>query len=239
MRFIVAFACVGLAAAAVEAPPDLAKKIAHRESETAVARNQYAFRQTVQVTEMSGRGTVAGEYREVREVVFSPQHERTERLLGQPSGTLKHLQLTEQDAGDIRNIQPFVLTEQLLPLYDTKFRGDERVGDVDCWVLQVRPRQILQNQRLFDGLLWASKQNYSVVKSEGQAVPQVIDRKSENLFPHFTTLRSPVREGWWFPAETYADDTLPFRTGPLRLRLRVRYMGYQKFGAETSITYEK
>jgi hypothetical protein len=239
MRLILAFAFATLAAGGIEAPPDLAKKIAHRESETAAERNQYAFRQTVQLTEMSDRGAAAGEYREVREVIFSPEHERTERFLGQPSGTLKHLQLTAEDFRDIRDIQPFVLTEQLLPLYDTKFRGEERVGDVDCWVLQVRPRQILQNQRLFDGLLWASKQDYSVVKSEGQAVPQVINLKSENLFPHFTTLRRPVREGWWFPAETYADDTLPFRTGPLRIRLRIRYMGYQKFGAETAVTFDK
>ena len=239
MRFIVAFALTALAAAAIEAPPDLAKKIAHRESETAAERNQYAYRQTVQLTEVTARGTAGGEYREVREVIFSPEHERGERFLGQPSNSLKHLQLTPEDFSDIRNIQPFVLTEQLLPLYETTFRGEERVGDVDCWVLQVRPRQILQNQRLFDGLLWAGKQDYSVVKSEGQAVPQVIHLQSENLFPHFTTVRRPVREGWWFPAETYADDTLPFRTGPLRIRLRIRYLGYQKFGAETSVTYQK
>lgn len=239
MRFIVALALSALAAAAVEAPPGLAKKIAHRESETAAERSHYAYRQSVQLTEMSSRGAAAGEYREVREVIFSPEHDRSERLIGQPSLSLKHLKMTEEDFSDIRNIQPFVLTEPVLPLYQTTFRGDERVGDVDCWVLQVRPRQILQNQRLFDGLLWASKQDYSIVKSEGQAVPQVIRVQSENLFPHFTTLRRPVREGWWFPAETYADDTLPFRTGPLRIRLRVRYMGYQKFGAETSVTYEK
>ncbi len=228
-----------LACRGIEAPPGLARKIAHRESETAVERNHYAYRQTVQLTELSERGAAAGEYREVREVIFSPEQERSERFIGQPIASLKHLKLTDEDFSDIRNIQPFVLTEQLLPLYETAFRGEERVGDVDCWVLRVRPRQILQNQRLFDGLLWASKQDFSVIKSEGQAVPQVISAKSENLFPHFTTVRKPVREGWWFPAETYADDTLPFRTGPLRLRLRVRYMGYQTFGAETSVTFEK
>lgn len=227
-----------LTAGGVEAPPGLAKKIAHRESETAAERSHYAYRQSVQLTELTPRGVTGGEYREVREVIFSPQHERSERVIGQPAVSLKHLKLTEEDFSDIRNIQPFVLTEALLRLYDTAFRGEERVGDVDCWVLQVRPRQILQNQRLFDGLLWASKQDYSVVKSEGQAVPQVVNLKSENLFPHFTTVRHAVREGWWFPAETYADDTLPFRTGPLRIRLRVRYMGYQKFGADTTVTFE-
>jgi hypothetical protein len=237
--FIVALVFLPLTVLAVEAPPGLARKIAHRESETAAERSHYAFRQSVRVTEMTARGANAGEYREVREVVFSPEHERSEKFIGQPMNTLKNLRMTDEDFADVRNIQPFVLTEQLLPLYETKFRGDEKVNDIDCWVLQVRPRQILQNQRLFDGLLWANKDDYSIVKSEGQAVPQVITSKSENLFPRFTTLRHPVREGWWFPVETYGDDTLPFRTGPLRIRLIIRFSGYQKFGADTSITFEK
>ena len=237
--FIVTFAAFAVAARAVEAPAGLARKIAHRESETAAERGHYAFRQTVRVTEMTSRGANNGEYREVREVIFSPSQDRSERAVGVPLNTLKNLRMTDEDFADIRDIQPFVLTEQLLPLYETKFRGEEKVDDIDCWVLQVRPRQILQNQRLFDGLLWANKQDYSIVKSEGQAVPQVITAKSENLFPRFTTIRRPVREGWWFPVETYGDDMLPFRTGPLRIRLVIRFSGYQKFGADTSITFEK
>ena len=45
------------------------------------------------------------------------------------------------------------------------------------------------------------------------------DSKSENLFPHFTTLRQKVDGDFWFPVATYADDTLYFRTGPQRMRL--------------------
>jgi hypothetical protein len=45
-------------------------------------------------------------------------------------------------------------------------------------------------------------------------------------------------DGFWFPRWTVADDTLPFRNGPLRLRMRVEYANYQKFGSDTVIRFE-
>ena len=109
----------------------------------------------------------------------------------------------------------------------------------DCWVLQIRPRQILQGQRLFDGMLWVDKQDFSIVRNEGQAVPQILTTKTENLFPRFTTLRQKVDGDYWFPVETYGDDQLQFRTGPLHMRLVIQYSKYQKFGADSKITFEK
>ena len=103
----------------------------------------------------------------------------------------------------------------------------------------MRPRQILQGQRLFEGLLWIKKDDYSIVRSEGQAVPQIRTMKAENLFPRFTTIRKPVKGDFWFPVYTYADDTLYFRNGPQRERLMIRYSNYQKFGSETSIMFDK
>src|SRR5437763_4644174 len=60
MRYIVAFAFCALVSQGIEAPPGLAKKIARRESETAAERNHYAYRQSVQLTELSERGVAAG-----------------------------------------------------------------------------------------------------------------------------------------------------------------------------------
>lgn len=221
-----------------EPPPGLARKVAHRESATQAERNQYAYRQTVRLQELDSKGSMTGEYREIRDVIFSPAHERTEEMIGEPVLTLKHLILTKEDFGDIRNIQPFVLTNDMMFIYETTFRGDEPVDGMDCWVLQVRPRQILDGQRLFDGMLWVKKDDYSVVKSEGQAVPQIHTRSSENLFPRFTTVRKLVN-GYWFPSLTSADDTLFFRTAAQREKLTIHYSDYKKFGVDTSVTFEK
>jgi hypothetical protein len=216
-----------------EPPPNLAKLAAHRETETEAERNEYMYRQAVTLEELDNRGLERGRYRETRDVIFSPRHERTEETVGKAENSLQHLKLTPEDFADIRDIQPLVLTEDRLFSYETRPRGDENVEGVDCWVLQVRPRQVLEGQRLFDGLIWIDKKGYNVVRMEGQAVPQLITTKSENLFPRFITIRKAVDGNHWFPIYTYADDTLPFRSGPQRIRLRIAYTNYKRFGVES------
>lgn len=226
------------AAWAQEAPPNLAKKIAHQESETQAARAEYNFRQTLAFAELDTRGASTGEYRDERDVILSPEHERTERIIGKPLLTLKHLKMTDEDFQDIRGIQPFVMTEDQLWIYETKFRGDETIDGIDCWVLQVRPRQVLQGQRLFDGMLWADKKDFSIVRLEGQAVPQIMTVKSQNLFPRFTTVGEMI-DGHRFPVFTFADDTLPFSSGLQRVRMTIRYSQYKRFGADSVIKFDK
>jgi hypothetical protein len=228
---------VAAGARAQEPPPDLARRIAHQESDTQAARNDYTYRQSLVFAELDAHGAQTGEYREERDVIFSPEHERTEQIIGKPLLSLKRLKMTDEDFRDIRGIQPFVMTE--LWNYETKFRGDESIDGVDCWVLQVRPRQILQGQRLFDGMLWADKKDFSIVRLEGQAVPQMLSRPSENLFPRFTTVRQLVDGKHRFPVYTYADDTLPFSTGLQRVRMTIRYTQYKRFGADSVIKFEK
>jgi hypothetical protein len=207
--------------------------VAHRETETEAERNEYMYRQTVSLEELDQRGAARGSYHEVRDIIFSPQHERTEETVESPVNRLRNLQLTTQDFHDIREIQPLVLTDDQLWNYETKFRGEETMEGTDCWVLQVRPRQILEGQRLFDGLLWIEKTGLNIVRMEGTAVPQMRSTKSENLFPRFTTVRRAVDGKHWFPVYTYADDTLGFRTGPQRVRLRIAYSNYRRFGADS------
>jgi hypothetical protein len=124
---------------AQEPPANLARLAAHRETETEAERNQYMYRQTVTIEELDEHGSMRGDYHEVRDVIFSPTRERTEETIGKPRNGLKNLILTDEDFRDIRDIQPLVLTDDRLWYYETKFKGEENVDDVDCWVLQVRP----------------------------------------------------------------------------------------------------
>src|SRR5579883_233669 len=224
---------------AADPPSDLVRRVEARETETAEAQSNYTYRQTVSMTELSSQGAMQGEYREVRDIIFSPEHARTEQVLGKPSNSLTHLKLTDEDFRDIREVQPFLLTKDQAFLYETSYRGEESVDGIDCFVLRLRPRQILDGERLFDGMIWVDQKDYSIIRSAGQAVPQLLRLKQDNLFPHFTTVRQKVEGGFWFPAVTYADDTLPFRTGPQRIRLNIQYSNYRKFGADSKITYEK
>jgi hypothetical protein len=219
-------------------PVDLAKRVAQRETAAMEARLQYTYRQTVLIEEMAAKGGRAGEYREVREVIFSPTGERTEQMVGKPMSNLARLRLTDEDFRDIRDVQPFLFTAEQLWLYETKPRGEEAADGVDCWILQVRPRQVHPGQRLFDGMFWVDKRDYSVVKSEGVAVPQILNRKEENLFPHFTTFREKIGEHW-FPVHTFSDDELHFKGGSIRQRMTIKYEKYQRFGADSTVTFGK
>jgi hypothetical protein len=224
--------------AADDAPADLAKRVAQRESDTAQAQANYTYRQSLNVDEFDNRGLIVGSYWEVRDIIFSPKQERTEQMVERPFDNLHRIKLSDEDFRDLREVQPFLLTKDQVFMYEMHFRGEESMDGVDCYVMQVKPRQILQGQRLFDGMLWVDKKDYSIVRSEGQAVPQIRTTTSENLFPHFTTLREKVDGNFRFPVTTYGDDTLYFRDGPQRVRMIIRYSQYKKFGAESKITFD-
>ncbi len=226
-----------MAAHAGDPPADLARRVALRATETRQVRDEYTYRQTVTVEELSPNGGKAGEYREVREVTFSPGKERTETVAGRTVETLQRLRLTEEDFRDIREVQPFLFEADKLWSYETRYKGEENIDGVDCYILLVRPRQILAGQRLFDGLLWVTKDDYSIVRTEGKAVPEIRSTKNENLFPRFTTIWQPVDGKFRFPVYTVGDDTLDFRVGPQRIRLTIRYSNYKRFGSESTVKF--
>ncbi|HYZ87169.1 MAG TPA: hypothetical protein VE621_22320 [Bryobacteraceae bacterium] len=224
-------------AQAADPPSGWVKRVAETEAASNEARGHYTYRQTVTIEELDDHGGRTGEYREVRDIIFSPTGERTEKFIGTPTSNLKRLILTDEDFQDIRQIQPVLFIPELVWNYEAKYRGEENVEGTDCWVLGVRPKQILDGQRFFDGMFWVDQRDCSVIRNEGQAVPQRFSSRpgKENLFPHFTTIRGKVGEHW-FPLHTHADDVLPFRTGPIRLRMTIRYLNYKKFSTDSTIT---
>lgn len=222
---------------AADPPPGLLKKIAARETDNARARENYTYRQSVTIQEFDDRGTITGEYREVRDVTFSPNRVRYEQVVERPRSTLTRIKLTAEDFADIRNIQPLFMTADQVSLYEGKYKGEETVDGLNCFVEYVQPRQILSTQRFFDGTLWVRESDLAVIRSEGQAVPQIETLKQQNLFPHFTTIRREIDSKWLFPQESYADDTLYFRDWPQRIRIVIRYLNYKRFGAESTITF--
>jgi hypothetical protein len=218
-------------------PADLLRHIAATATEGAKARDQYTYRQIFAVQDFDHGNIVEGEYKEIRDITFSPDGGRTEQEVGHSLNTLTKINLTQQDYQDIRNIQPFFLTKDNAWLYSATFKGEETIDNIPCFVAYVQPKQILNNMRYFQGTLWVRQSDYGVVRSEGQAVPQIDTLKQQNLFPHFTTLWKEIDGKWMFPVETYADDTLFFRDWPQRIRVSIQYENYRKFGAQSTISY--
>jgi hypothetical protein len=230
--------CLGPTLCVADPPAGFLHKIAERETANARARENYTFRQSVAVQEFDVHGGITGEYGEVRDITFSPALGRFERVIVPGHSTLTRVRLTKEDFNDVRNIDPFLLTEENVSLYDGRYEGEETMDSVPCFVVHVRPKQILSGQRFFEGTLWVRQTDFAVIRVEGQAVPQIDNLKEQNLTPHFTTIRREIDGKWFFPVETYSDDTLFFRDFPQRLRTIVRYMNYKKFDAESTITFD-
>jgi hypothetical protein len=227
-----------MGAAAQEPPKGLLRQLASNGSRFEKERGQYTYRQSFFFQESGAKGAPDGFYREVREVIFSPEGQRQEQLVGRPTDHLKRIRLTEEDFRDIRDVQPFVLTEDTLWQYEFAYKGREDLEGEDCYVFRMRPRQVLEEQRLLDGLIWVSSKHRQLVKAAGQPVPQIYRGNEENLFPQFATIYRPIDGTFWFPVKTVASDVLSFRTGPQRVRYVIEYENYKRFSAESSITFD-
>ncbi|MBI1354930.1 MAG: hypothetical protein GC160_11335 [Acidobacteria bacterium] len=221
------------------APPNtLLKTIAANGSLFERELGRYTYRQTFHFFELDQRGGPRGDYLEVRDVTFDPAGERTEAFVKGPIDRLRNMRLTEEDFRDIRDMQPFVLTEDTLWLYDTRYEGEEPVQGRNCYVYRVSPRQLLEGQRLLDGRIWVDPEVLQVVQAAGQPQPQHYHTKDANLFPRFMTVYEPIDGKFWFPVRTEAQDTLAFPSGLQRVRYEIDYADYKRFSADTSITFE-
>ena len=104
------------------APPPLPveqiiREFASKEAEFKQARDNYTYTQSVRVQEFDAEGRRGGEFNRVSEIIFTPEGKRFERITREPPSTLRMVSLSAEDLEDIRNIQPFVLTNEDLPKY--------------------------------------------------------------------------------------------------------------------------
>ncbi len=70
-----------------------------------------------------------------------------------------------------------------------------------------------KGERYFQGRIWVDDQDFQIVKTYGETVPQVHNAKhpeKENLSPKFTTWRAADRRRVLVPGLHLADDTLHF-----------------------------
>lgn len=207
------------------------QKFSQHESEFKKERDNYTYTQTFVFQTLDIDGAPDGEYRLTTDVSFTPEGKRYEHDTYAPVPTITRLQFTKQDLDDLRNIQPFVLTAEELTKYNVSYVGRQIVDELHTYVFDVGPKKIEKDQRYFQGRVWVDDKDMQIVKSYGKAVPDIIKKNNENIFPHFETLRENITGPYWFPTYTHADDTLRFSTGGVRIRFTVKYANYKRFGA--------
>jgi len=216
---------------------EIIQKFAAKEKEFKTARANYVYRQDIRVQTLNANDRVTGEWHQVWDVTFDASGKRVERVISAPASTLNDISLTQQDLQDFREIQPFVLTSDEIGKYDVKYLGKELVDDIDCYVFDVAPKKIEKDQRYFQGQVWVDDKDLQIVKTYGKAVPDLVTKGNENLFPRFETYREQIDGRYWFPTYTRAVDTLKFTTHAQRMREIIKYDNYRKFEANVKLTF--
>jgi len=215
---------------------EIIQRFAAREAEFKAERDNYTYTQTFAIQTIDDdSNSPDGEYRMTSDIVFTPEGKRFEKVVFAPPNTLQRIMLSEQDLDDVRNVQPFVLTTTELPKYSLKYVGRQQVDELSCYVFDVAPKVIEKKQRYFQGRVWVDDKDLQVVMTDGKAVPDIITKNNENVFPRFRTYRQNIEKGFWFPVYTRADDYLHFRSGDVHIRMTIKYSNYKRYGSTVKI----
>ena len=216
---------------------EIVRKFAAKETEFAEARNNYTYRQSLKMEELDPSGNpTGGKWEEVADIIFTPEGKRYERVVYAPVISLKSIILTKEDADDLHNVQPFVLTTAELPNYDIQYLGKEKVDEIGCYLFSVKPRKLVPGKRFFEGQAWVDDRDLQIVKTYGKGVGYQ-KKSDDSAFPRFETYREQIDGKYWFPTYTHADDTLHFKESSQRIRMVVKYQDYKRFEGRSTIKY--
>jgi hypothetical protein len=217
---------------------EVIKRFSLKEKEYKTALDQYTFRQDVKVMTLDG-DTPDGNYQQVFDVTFDDKGRKVKNVVFAPQPTLVRIQMTEEDFDDIENRLPFVLTSDEIGEYDIIYVGQQKQDELETYVFDVAPKQIVGKKRYFQGRIWVDNHDFQIVETYGKTVPDIRKKKgNENLFPKFTTWREQIDGQYWFPTYTRAEDTLKFSMGDVKIREVIKYTNYKRFGSKSRVTYE-
>lgn len=223
-------------------PEEIIKKFAAKESEFQDALNHYTYRRLARVqTVNDDTSKVDGEWYQVDDVVFDPAGKRTEKTVFAPESTLERVMMSPSDLQDIQKGYPFVLTAQEIGQYDLKYVGRQKVDEIDTYVFDVSPKQIVKGHRYLLGRIWVDSTELQIVVTNGRMVPDDTRRGSEDLHPPFMTWRAQVDGHYWFPVYTKGEGVLHFAGGhgymseDVHIRDIIKYTDYKRFGSTMKI----
>ena len=242
LRGLLLFLCGAVILCAADSKPApspdeiqrIIKQFIQKETEFAAARESYTYRQT---SKMEETDPVGGTYEIVEEVSFDDRNRRISHVTHAPVGGFEHIMMTGEDEQDLRNVMPFVMSNDTADGYIINYVGREQVDELPCYVFSVKPKTLTKDRkRYFDGQIWVDDQDLQIVKTYGRG--EGYQKKSEDQqFPKFETYRQQIDGKYWFPVYTYADDTLNFKDGQSqRIKVIVKYDHYKKFEFKTEST---
>jgi hypothetical protein len=221
-----------------EAPPSLPpaeiiKNFAEKEEKFLRARVQYSVKKTIKLTEFGKDGQPSGEFQLAVVTVIDSDGKPYEKVVEQSPSTLHALKLSPEDLKAIGRIPAYPLIPSQLSKYETRYVGQEKVDEVDCYIIDAKPKLLERAHALFQGVVWVDKQYLEVVKTYGKWVTDLGDERSPELpFTNFETYRENVEGKYWFPSYSRSDDTLHLKdAGDVPVRLVIKWADFKPLPA--------
>lgn len=214
---------------------EIIQKFVAREEEFRREREHFVYTQDVTFQTLDENDQVDGEFREVRDITFTPDGKRFDKVTFAPVTTIQRLIMTQQDFDDIEKVWPFVMTTEELPKYDVKYVGRQQIDEIGTYVFDLEPKKMEKRERYFRGRVWVDDRDLQIVKTSGTSTG-LLKKNEDQAFPHFENYRENIEGRFWFPTYTRSDDILHFKSGQdTHVRIAVRYSNYKRFGVTIKI----
>jgi hypothetical protein len=221
-----------------EAPPALSpaeiiKEFAAKEEKFLRARVQYGYKKSMKLTEFGPDGQPTGEYQLTVQMVLDSEGRPYEKILDQQQSTLRALTLTPDNVKRIGHLPAYPLIPSQLGKYELRYVGTEKVDEIDCYIIDAKPKLLERAQALFQGVVWVDKQYLDVVKTYGKWVTDLGDERAPELpFTNFETYRENVEGKYWFPNYARSDEYLHSKdSGDIPVRLVIKWSDFRPLTA--------
>ena len=211
------------------APAEIIKEFAAKEEKFLRARVQYGYKKSIKLTEFGRDGQPSGEYQLTVQMVLDSDGKPYEKVVSQQQSTLQALTLTPDNVKIIGHLPAYPLIPQQLAKYDLRYVGTEKVDEIDCYIIDAKPKLLERAQALFQGVVWVDKQYLEVVKTYGKWVTDLGDQHAPELpFTNFETYRENVEGKYWFPNYARSDEYLHFKdSGDIPVRLVIKWTDFK------------
>jgi hypothetical protein len=224
-----------------EAPPalppaEIIKDFSAKEEQFLRTRAQYGYKKSIKLTEFGPDGQPSGEYQLTTQMVLDSDGRPYEKILGQTPSTLHALTLTPENVKMIGHLPAYPLIPQQLAKYELRYVGAEKVDEIDCYIVEAKPKLLERAQALFQGVVWVDKQYLEVVKTYGKWVTDLGDEHAPELpFINFETYRENVAGKYWFPNYARSDEYLHFKdSGDVPVRVVIKWTDFQPLAASVA-----
>lgn len=208
----------------------------HEKNFRALLSSDYVYTESILMQELNGDGQPVGDYQQINDITYSPGGQKQITCTFCPQPTLKDIGVTEDDITDMFNMNMYTISVDDLPEYNIAYVDHEPLDEITAYVFTIAPKKIEKGKRYFQGKVWVDDHDLMIVKSQGQVVPEQVDKHGNvtNYFPPFTVWRQKIDGKYWFPVYTLMQGSVP-GTPPVPMKMVLQFKNYRRFRSSARI----